>query len=328
MRRFCIALLLLVLGCRDDEPRFSTASQGKVAPVAGKSRERRVAGRKVPKKVLADRKVAERVGGYELIRAGESTRKSRPAASTGAERLIRVPNRPDPHEGSFTLKQALRGLAKDGELIARIETRMGALYCELFEDKAPIAVANFVGLARGLRRFWDARQGEWVARRYYDRTTFHRIIPGFMIQGGDYLGDGSGTTGYEFPDEIHPSLKHDRPGLLCMANRGPNTNSGQFFLTDGPAPHLDHSYTIFGECEPTALIGRIARVPQAGPPNNRPLDPVAIRAVQVERARGGIKGAKTRHHQAITKLRTKAAARGASKGPSARKPRPSPRPRE
>jgi peptidyl-prolyl cis-trans isomerase A (cyclophilin A) len=103
-----------------------------------------------------------------------------------------------------------------------------------------------------------------------------------MIQGGDWAGDGSGGVYYMIPDEVQ-SMKHDRGGLLCMANRGPNTNEAQFFITEAAASHLDSSYTIFGACTPTDLVNRIARVPQSGPPNNRPLTPVVIEKVTIQR---------------------------------------------
>jgi peptidyl-prolyl cis-trans isomerase A (cyclophilin A) len=107
-----------------------------------------------------------------------------------------------------------------------------------------------------------------------------------MIQGGDWAGDGSGNMYYTIPDELHPTLKHDRGGLLCMANRGPNTNEAQFFIMETAAAHLDSSYTIFGECSPVELVRRIARVPQSGPPNNRPLTPVVLERVSIERKTG------------------------------------------
>lgn len=203
----------------------------------------------------------------------------------GPRALQRRPTAPDPAGGTFTLKDALAELPGQGALTARIHTSMGTLTCTLYDDEAPETVANFVGLARGLRPWWDARTGEWQRKRYYDGTTFHRVIPDFMIQGGDHMRDGTGEVGYTFDDELHPSLKHDRAGQLCMANKGPDTNAAQFFITDGPAPHLDrmNSYTIFGECEPVETVARIARVPQTGPPHNRPRRPVEIERVRIER---------------------------------------------
>ena len=201
--------------------------------------------------------------------------------------IVQPPTEPDPQGGKFTLAQATKGLGGKGTLAAHIKTSMGSFYCDLFADKTPNTVANFVGLARGLRKFWDASKLAWVARPYYDGTTFHRVIPGFMIQGGDYTGTGRGGIGYVIADEVSPDAHHDRPGQLCMANRGKNTNEAQFFITEGVAPHLDGSYTIFGQCEPATLVQRIARVPQSGPPDNRPLSAVSIDHVEIKRVPGG-----------------------------------------
>ena len=239
----------------------------------------------------------ETVDGYEVIRA--KTRDGEEAAiqvkAPKGWRVIQPPTEPDPHGGTFTLEEALAGLKKKeaGALVAEIKTSMGTLHCDLFEERTPNTVANFVGLARGKRKFWDGKQRAWTARKHYDGTLFHRVIPGFMIQGGDITGTGKGRLFYSIPDELHPELKHDRAGQLCMANRGPNTNEGQFFITDAAAPHLDGSYTIFGQCQPTDVVFRIARVPQAGPPTNSPLTPVVIEHVGVSRVAGGAKAAST-----------------------------------
>jgi len=191
---------------------------------------------------------------------------------------------PDPMRGSFTLAQAVAGLPPTGPLVANIKTSKGDLKCKLLEEKAPIAVANFVGLARGTRPFKD--RGQWVTRNAYDGTTFHRIIKGFMIQGGDPKGTGTGEPGYVFKDELWTGLgsKHDRAGLLCMANRGPDTNGMQFFITDAPAAHLDRSYTIFGECTPLGVVHGIANVPTEQ--GDRPTQDVVIEKVEI--TRGGV----------------------------------------
>jgi peptidyl-prolyl cis-trans isomerase A (cyclophilin A) len=197
--------------------------------------------------------------------------------------LTRAPTSPDPAGGKFTLKEALQGIPGKGKLHASIETTSGTLDCTLFDDKAPLTVANFVGLARGLRPFWDAKAAAWAKRPLYDGTTFHRVIPGFMIQGGDHLGNGTGDVGYNLVDEIWPGSNHDRAGLLCMANKGPNTNGGQFFITDAAAPHLTqmHTYTIFGECSPVDVIHSIANAPKAFPGAERPQTPVTITKVTI-----------------------------------------------
>jgi peptidyl-prolyl cis-trans isomerase A (cyclophilin A) len=185
----------------------------------------------------------------------------------------------DPLAGNFTLADATKGIAGQGALSATIETDLGKLECKLLEDKAPITVANFVGLARGIRPWKDA-DGKWVKKPAYDGTIFHRIIKGFMIQGGDAKGNGTGEPGYVIPDEIWNGAHHDRAGLLCMANRGPNTNGAQFFITDAGAPHLDRSYTIFGECAPVDLVHKLASVEVMG---ERPKTPPKIKSVKIHR---------------------------------------------
>jgi peptidyl-prolyl cis-trans isomerase A (cyclophilin A) len=231
----------------------------------------------------------ETVDGYRLIRSLDkpvdlSTVRVKPP--TGWE-VVHPPTSPDPHAGKFTLDEATKGLDKKGSLATQIETSMGSFYCDLFPDKAPNSVANFIGLARGLRKFWDAEKRAWTARPYYDRTSFNRVLPGFMIQGGDHTGTGRGSIGYMISDELSPGARHDSAGQLCMANRGKNKNEAQFFITEAAAPHLDGSYTIFGQCEPATLVQRIARVPQEGPPTNTPLTPVKIERVKVRRVVGG-----------------------------------------
>jgi peptidyl-prolyl cis-trans isomerase A (cyclophilin A) len=185
----------------------------------------------------------------------------------------------DPLNGSFTMADATKDLKGTGPIVAKIDTSKGTLQCKLFDDKAPITVANFIGLATG-KRPWKDPSGSWVKKPAYDGTTFHRIIKGFMIQGGDARGNGTGEPGYVIKDERWQGATHDRAGLLCMANRGPNTNGAQFFITDAAAPHLDRSYTIFGECAPEQTIHDIANVPVAG---EHPTTPVTIKTVTISR---------------------------------------------
>lgn len=186
----------------------------------------------------------------------------------------------DPHNGSFTLAEATKDLKGNGAIVAKIETSKGTLQCKLLDDKAPVTVANFIGLATGKRAWKDPRSGEWVNKPAYDGTTFHRIIKGFMIQGGDPKGNGSGEPGYVIKDEVWDGAKHDKAGLLCMANRGPNTNGAQFFITDAAAAHLDGGYTIFGECAPVEVVHDIANVEVHG---ERPASTVTIKAVTISR---------------------------------------------
>lgn len=182
----------------------------------------------------------------------------------------------DPEAGDFTLAEAKAGLTGKGPLLADIKTDLGTISCELLEEQAPVSVANFVGLARGLRPF--KVKGQWVKRPAYDGLTFHRIIKGFMIQGGDPEGNGSGEPGYVIKDEIWPGSRHDQRGLLCMANRGKNTNGMQFFITDAAAPHLDGGYTILGRCSPDEVIEKLASVPTRG---DRPVKAPKIESITI-----------------------------------------------
>ena len=186
----------------------------------------------------------------------------------------------DPTQGKFTLEDATKGLKPKGKLWAEIDTDQGKLKCEMFEDRAPLAVANFVGLARGLRPFKEPGTGKWVKRPGYDGTVFHRIIKGFMIQGGDPAGTGAGEPGYVFADEVWPGATHDKRGLLCMANRGPNTNGMQFFILDAEAKHLDRGYTIFGQCSPDSVIEKLANSEVMG---DRAVKPPKIKKVSISR---------------------------------------------
>jgi peptidyl-prolyl cis-trans isomerase A (cyclophilin A) len=180
----------------------------------------------------------------------------------------------------FTLEDAVKGLTGKGKLVAEIKTDAGKLECELYDDRAPITVANIVGLARGLRPFKN-QKGEWQKAPGYDGTTFHRIIKGFMIQGGDPAGTGAGEPGYVIPDEVWDGAYHSERGLLCMANRGPNTNGMQFFIMDGSAPHLDSGYTIFGKCGPDSVIEKLAETKVQG---DRAENPPKIQKVTIKRA--------------------------------------------
>jgi len=203
-------------------------------------------------------------------------------ADPGARPLPTGVEVPAPAAGKtgFSLADATDGLAGTGPLYARIDTSLGAIECKLFDDKAPATVANFVGLARGVRP-WQEPSGKWVKRAAYDGTTFHRVIKGFMIQGGDAKGDGTGEPGYVVKDEIWKGATHDRAGQLCMANRGPNTSGAQFFITDDAALHLDVSYTIFGQCDNVDVVHTIANVKTG--PNDRPRVPVTIKTVTIFR---------------------------------------------
>lgn len=191
-----------------------------------------------------------------------------------------VPTPDDPVKGKFDIEDAGKGLKGEGYFKASIDTTAGKLECELWHDKAPITVANFVGLARGIRPWKSPKDDKWVKKPLYDGTPFHRVIKGFMIQGGDPNHNGSGGPGYVIPDEIWEDAHHDERGLICMANRGPNTNGSQFFIMDGAAAHLDGGYTIFGKCGPDEVIEKIASTKVVG---DKAADPVKIKSVKITR---------------------------------------------
>jgi peptidyl-prolyl cis-trans isomerase A (cyclophilin A) len=167
------------------------------------------------------------------------------------------------------------------ELFATLNTSLGPVVLRLFPEQAPETVANFTGLAEGTRQWHDPRTGRPGSGGLYNGTIFHRVISGFMIQGGDPLGTGTGGPGYKFKDEFHPSLRFDRPYLLAMANAGPGTNGSQFFITVGPQPHLNNRHTIFGEVvQGTEVIDAIAKVPTDH--RDRPQNDVVIESVTIE----------------------------------------------
>jgi peptidyl-prolyl cis-trans isomerase A (cyclophilin A) len=168
-------------------------------------------------------------------------------------------------------------------LYARFETTQGNFVVRLFEKQAPATVKSFVDLAEGRKPWRDPQSGEMVKKRLYDGTIFHRVIRGFMIQGGDPAGTGSSDPGFTIPDEFDPSLKFDVPGRLAMANIGdPNSGACQFFITEVPTPHLDGKHTIFGQVvEGLPVVSRIAGVPRDA--EDKPLEPVKINRLVIER---------------------------------------------
>jgi peptidyl-prolyl cis-trans isomerase A (cyclophilin A) len=257
---------LLVASCKDKDQKPETEPAATAS--AAKQPKPAASERKKPKtdpKAIAERRKAlkERMDQKKL--------QAKPVAK------VKV-SEGDPENGEFTLEEATQGLGNTGALVADIVTDAGTLSCELYEDKAPITVANFVGLARGKRAF--KQDDKWIKKPLYDGTTFHRVIKGFMIQGGDPKGNGSGGPGYVIPDEIWENAKHDKRGLLCMANAGPNTNGSQFFVMDGAAAHLDGGYTIFGLCGPDTVIEKLASTEVKG---DRAVTPPKIKKITVKR---------------------------------------------
>lgn len=167
-------------------------------------------------------------------------------------------------------------------LYAIFETSQGNFVAKLFEKEAPKTVANFTGLADGSKEWIDVRIAQKAKRPFYDGLTFHRVIPKFMIQGGCPLGTGTGGPGYKFEDEFHPSLRHDKPGKLSMANSGPNSNGSQFFVTVAETSWLDNKHSIFGEVvEGMDVVTKISNV--ARDSGDRPKTPVVVQHVRIER---------------------------------------------
>lgn len=165
---------------------------------------------------------------------------------------------------------------------AILETSLGKIKVRLFDDKAPKTVANFVGLAEGTIEWTHPQTKEKKTAPYYNGTIFHRIIPNFMVQGGDITGTGTGGPGYRFEDEIHPELKHTKPGMLSMANAGPNTNGSQFFITTVPTPWLDGRHAVFGEVvEGYDVVESMSKVSRGS--NDKPREDIVLQKVTIEK---------------------------------------------
>jgi peptidyl-prolyl cis-trans isomerase A (cyclophilin A) len=199
----------------------------------------------------------------------------------------RIPESADPLGGAFDLSQAVEGLDGDGAgLTAVLETSVATLRCVLDADRAPRTVANFVGLARGVRPWWDPCRGAWVREPFYDGVKFHRLQAGFLAQAGCPIGDGTGGPGYALPDEILPDSLHDATGVLSMANVGPGTAGSQFFVTLGPAPELDRRHTVFGRCVSAESLAKLDAAARSG-------EAVVLRRVTIERSEPGREGGAT-----------------------------------
>ncbi len=170
------------------------------------------------------------------------------------------------------------------DLYATLKTNRGDIVLQLFPDHAPNTVRNFVDLAEGNKEWTDPKTRSASNERFYDGLVFHRVIEGFMLQGGDPEGTGRGGPGYQFKDEFHPELSFSKPYLLAMANAGPGTNGSQFFITVGPTPHLDRKHTIFGEVADQSsrdVVDEVAAT--ATDRRDRPVDDVVIERVEIER---------------------------------------------
>ena len=186
--------------------------------------------------------------------------------------------------GSTTSTQhaaAEKAAQSSSEPTAVIETTAGNITCTLFPNKAPIGVANFIGLATGTKEWKDPKTGKMMKGvPLYNGTIFHRVIPNFMIQGGDPLGTGTGDPGYQFKNEVSSDLTFNQPGRLAYANAGPDTNGSQFFITEVPVQYLDGKYTIFGQCQNIDVVKKIANLAR-DPRNDMPYDPPKITRIKI-----------------------------------------------
>lgn len=170
------------------------------------------------------------------------------------------------------------------KMFAEFDTSMGTFKIQLFHTQAPKTVENFVGLAEGTKEWKDAKTKELVKKPYYDGLIFHRVIDGFMIQGGCPLGTGTGGPGYTFDDEFHSNLKHKGEGILSMANAGPNTNGSQFFITLAATKHLDNRHSVFGEVvSGLDVVKKIGKTPVNRNQGDRPVKDVVIKKVTIVR---------------------------------------------
>jgi len=195
-----------------------------------------------------------------------------PATQAPAKPAEELPDGPAP--------QASVTIHPNGPMVI-FDTSMGRISCQFYQKQAPKTVANFIGLATGTKEWTDSETHKKMHKPFFDGTTFHRVIPDFMIQGGDPLGTGMGDPGYTFDDEFDPALNFDAPGKLAMANSGPNTDGSQFFITEVAYPSLSQHYSLFGQCDEDGVevVKAIARVERDG--NDKPLAPVILRKVTI-----------------------------------------------
>jgi peptidyl-prolyl cis-trans isomerase A (cyclophilin A) len=228
--------------------------------------------------------------------AAQTANTAKPAAKKPAAKTAAVK--------PASAKEAALPPGADPEAI--IDTSMGKLKCTLFPKQAPKTVENFIGLANGTKEWTNPATGKKMKGvPLYDNTIFHRVIPNFMVQAGDPIGNGTGSPGYRFEDEFVPELRFDRPGRLAMANSGKDTNGSQFFITEVPTPHLDDKHTIFGQCDDASveLVKQIARV-ATDPRSNMPDEPVKLNHITIL---GGAKKALAPHKPIVSQPATKPA---------------------
>ncbi len=213
-----------------------------------------------------------RVG--DLERASARLEKDNDALRATVERLSGAAA-----EGEKSDRLSALGMEPGQSLFATFKTSLGSVECKLRPQEVPETVANFVQLARGEKEWTHPRTGVVSRAPLYDGTTFHRVIPGFMIQGGDPLGTGGGGPGYTFADEVGDFTVFEHTGILAMANAGPNTNGSQFFITEGTPTHLNGKHSIFGDCVNLDVVGKIANVPTGA--NDKPVTDVVLERVEI-----------------------------------------------
>lgn len=281
-RTLLLPLSLLLAGaCTPAEPAKTDTKKAETKDAKKPEAKAPEAKTAEPKKA-DDKKPAEPAAKF---RKGQMAR-----AGMSPEDVLEYNKAQEDPQGSIDLKTALAGDpdledASKGKLVATFDTTMGSFKCDLYEDKAPNTVANFVGLARGVRSYYVKKEDAWKTGPYFNGTLFHRVIANFMIQTGDPMGGpggfGTGGPGYLIVDEFGPSLKHDGPGYLSMANRGVNTGSSQFFVTVNATPHLDGKHAIFGKCDPK-IPTAISKVNTRA---DKPVEDVKINTITFSRAK-------------------------------------------
>jgi peptidyl-prolyl cis-trans isomerase A (cyclophilin A) len=264
---FIDKLLPLMVAQKDDCAKMAGVVDAQITanlPMLKTVMKQLAAGKALPKDI--EQKLTEK-----MTKAGESLQKcaADPAVEAAMKRLEDPELPPAPSASVLAevkapvaadLETYTKGIAGKGDLIATIKTNVGTVRCQLWPDKAPMTVANFVGLATGKKSWLDPKTNKVMKNKpYYDGLIFHRVIPDFMIQGGDPTGTGTGGPGYQFGDETKPDVKFTT-GALAMANAGPSTNGSQFFITESSPNYLDGKHTIFGKCLPLDVVGKIARV--------------------------------------------------------------------
>ncbi len=284
-----LALCLLALACPAQTP--DTAGKAKAGKADAKKAGAAAKGptdakAKAPAntKAVDPKKPDAAAAGARKYRKGQM-----PPAGMSVEELKKfATDVGDPTGGEFTLEDAFAGdpvLAdkSKGKLTATFDTTMGGFECELYEDKVPLTIANFVGLARGTRPTYDKKENAWATKKYYDGVIFHRVIKGFMIQTGDAAGTGRSNPGYVVPDEFDKSLSHSGAGILSMANRSkPNTGSTQFFITAQATKHLDGKHAVFGKCESKVPVA-ISQVKVDRRAGDRPYEQVKVNSITISR---------------------------------------------